>query len=151
MDEDDFDLKVARALSGCQVVEQQLKLYITEALDLARKCIRERMPFKMAGGDYADSSLERLIDTFRKLTDNEELVAALTRFKKERNFLTHKAITYCLDYEGELCPSTALELQKRLDAIQEEAKRLYDAIHEEANKFRGYLWFDPITVGQRQG
>ncbi len=146
MNENDFYLKIAHALSGCQLVEQQLKLYITEALELAKKCIGEKMPFKMVGNDYADSSLERLIEIFKKLTDNEELVTDLRRFKNERNFLSHKGITHCLDYEGELFHSTAIEFQERLDAIQEDAQRLYDAIHEEANKFRGYLWFDDLTA-----
>jgi len=147
MDEDDFYLKVAHALSGCQLVEQQLKLYITEALELAKKCIGEKMPFKMAGEDYEDSSLERLIEIFRKLSDNDSLVADLRQFKNERNFLSHKGITHCLDYEGELFHSTALEFQDRLAAIEVEAQRLYIAIHEEANKFRGHLWFDDLTAG----
>jgi hypothetical protein len=90
------------------------------------------MPFKIAGEDYADSSLERLIETFRKLTDNESLVADLRQFRNERNFLSHKGITHCLDYEGELFDPTALEFKNRLTAIQDEAQRLYIAIHEEA-------------------
>lgn len=142
MEADDFYLKVAYALSGCQLVEQELKLYITEALQLAKKCIGKRMPFKLSGDDYADSSLERLIDVFRKLSDNQTLVGELRRFKDERNFLSHKGITHCLDYEGELFHSTAVEFQDRLDAIQSEAQRLRSAIHEEANKFRGHLWFE---------
>ena len=105
------------------------------------------MPFKMAGDDYADSSLERLIEIFRKLSDNETLVAELRQFKNERNFLSHKGITHCLDYEGELFYSTALEFQDRLASVQNEAQRLYVAIHTEANKFRGYLWFDDLTAG----
>ena len=147
MDEDDFYLKVAHALSGCQLVEQQLKLYITEALELAKKCIGEKMPFKMTGEDYADSSLERLIEIFRKLSDNEPLVAELRQFKNERNFLSHKGITHCLDYEGELFHLTVLEFQDRLAAIEVEAQRLYISIHEEANKFRGHLWFDDLAAG----
>jgi len=142
MDENDFYLKVAHALSGCQLVEQQLKLYITEALELAKKCIGEKMPFKMAGEDYTDSSLERLIEIFRKLSDNETLVTDLRQFKNERNFLSHKGIAHCLDYEGELFHSTALEFQDRLANVEIAAQRLYIAIHEEANKFRGHLWFD---------
>ena len=39
MIEDDFFREVAHALSGCQLVEQKLKLYITKALVLAKKCI----------------------------------------------------------------------------------------------------------------
>ncbi len=147
MDEDDFYLTVAHSLSGCQLVEQQLKLYITEALELSKKCIGGKIPFKLAGEDYADSSLEKLIDIFRKLNDNDSLLADLRQFKKERNFLSHRGITHCLDYEGELSESTVLEFQERLTAIQAEAQRLYIAIHEEANKFRGHLWFDDLTAG----
>lgn len=145
MDEDDFYLKVAHALSGCQLVEQELKLYITEALELAKKCIGDKIPFKMAGEDYANSSLEGLIKIFKKLSDNETLMAELNQFKDERNFLSHKGITHCLDYEGELSHSTAFELQDRLDAIQGEARRLQITLHEEANKFRVHLWFDDLT------
>lgn len=147
MDDDDFYLKVAHALSGCQLVEQQLKLYITEAFDLVRKCLGDKMPFKMSGEDYEDSSFEKLIEIFSKLTKNEALVSDLRKFKKERNFLSHKGITHCLDYEGGLFQSTAEDFQVRLVAIQKEAHRLYIAIHEEANEFRGYLWFDDLTAG----
>lgn len=144
MDEDDFYLKVAHALSGCQLVEQELKLYITEALELAKKCIGKKMPFKMSGEDYADSSLERLIELFKKLSSNETLVAELRKFKDERNFLSHKGIAHCLDYEGELFESTASEFQGRLQAIEVEAQRLRNALYEEANKFPGSLWFDDL-------
>lgn len=145
MDRDDFYLKVAHALSGCQLVEQELKLYITEALELAKKRIGKTMPFKMSGEDYADSPLGRLIETFKKLSSNEELVTQLRQFKDERNFLSHRGITHCLDYEDELFQSAVLEMQGRLEAIQVEAQRLRSAIHEEANKFRGDLWFDDLT------
>lgn len=141
MDYNDFYLKVAYALSGCQLIEQELKLYISEALELARKCIGKRLPFKLDGDDYADASLERLIEVFRKLSNNEPLVKALRKFKEERNFLSHKGIAHCLDYESELLETTALEFQGRLDAIQSEALRLRTAIHEEANKFRAELHF----------
>lgn len=145
MDYNDFYLKVAYALSGCQLIEQELKLYITEALELARKCIGKRLPFKLSGDDYANSSLEKLIEVFRKLTDNDQLVKDLRRFKEERNFLSHKGIAHCLDYEGELLETTALEFQARLDAIQAEAIRLRADLHEEANKFRGVLYFGEFT------
>jgi hypothetical protein len=146
MKEDDFYLKVAYALSGCQLVEQELKLYITEALELAQKCIGTRMPFKLSGKDYANSSLEKLIHVFGGLSDNDALVSRLQKFKKERNFLSHQGITHCLDYDGELFLSTAAEFQNRLDAIQCEAEKLRMAIHEEANKFRGHLWFEEFQT-----
>ena len=86
----------------------------------------------MSGDDYANSSLESLIKVFRKLSDNESLVTELNKFKDERNFLSHTGIAHCLDYEGELFHSTAIEFQGRLEAIQGEAKRLRIALHEEA-------------------
>ncbi len=138
---DNFYLRVAHALSDCQILEQELKLYITEALELAHKCVDGKLPFSMNGEDYADLSLERLIDIFRKLSSNPTLVAELRKFKDERNFLSHKGIAHCLDPDGELDYVTASEFQDRLAAIAPEAQRLRLAVHEEANQFRGHLWF----------
>lgn len=56
----DFHLKVAQALTGCQLVEQELKLYISEALELVIKALDGRLPFSMSGRDYENSSLEGL-------------------------------------------------------------------------------------------
>jgi len=141
-DGDEFYLQVAFALSGCQLVEQRLKLYIAEALELARKCIGRRMPFSMSGQDFEDASLERLVETFRKLSDDEQLVKALSKFRNERNFLSHKGIAHCLDPMGDLSDRAAAEFQERLQAIQLEARRLQVAIHEAANRFRGHLDFE---------
>ena len=145
MSENQFYLKVAFALSGCQLIEQELKLYISEALELVRKCIGNRLTFKMSGEDYEDASLERLIDVFRKFTENDALVKALNAFKKERNFLSHKGISHCLDLEGELFETTANEFEQRLANIQSEASRLRQEISEEGFKFRATLWFGDFT------
>lgn len=145
VDTDDFYMRVAQALSGCQLVEQALKLYIAEALELVQKCVKGKVPFSMNGEDYADASLERLIDIFRRLSSNPTLVTELEKFKKERNFLSHKGIAHCLDPDGELDLATASEFKSRLAAIAPEALRLRLAVHEEANKFRGYLWFDDVS------
>ncbi len=144
MDEDDFYLTVAHALSGCQLVEQQLKLYIREALELAKKCIGNKMPFNMTGDDFATAPLERLIHTFENFCDNKPLIGELGQFKTHRNLLAHSGIADCLDFNGELSYSTATEFRDTLKEIRATAQRLQAAIHEEANKFRGHLWFDPI-------
>jgi len=141
MNDRDFHLRVAEALSACQLLEQELKLYISEALELVGKCVDRRVPFKMTGKDYENSSLERLIDIFQKLSDHPDLVAALRNFKVERNFLSHRAISKCLNHEDELDYIAASEFEARLAAIAPEAQLLRTAIHEEANKFRGHLWF----------
>lgn len=147
MERREFYEKVAASLAGCQLVEQELKLYIAEAFVLAQRCIGTRMPFKMSGDDFEDSSLERLIGTFRKLCDNAELVRALTAFKDERNFLSHKAITSCLDFNGELIDSELAAIEPKLSAIQKESDRLVRAIHDEFNKISVQLAFDPALGG----
>lgn len=139
-------MQIAYALSGCQLVEQALKVYLADALELARKCIGSRMTFKFSGDDYEDASLEGLIKTFRKLSSNEQLIRDLEAFKKERNFLSHKGITFCLDYDGELARDMVEELAPRLAKIQESAKVLYGAVHEAGNDFRGYLYFEEFPI-----
>ena len=141
---DEFYQKVAMALTGCQLVEQELKLYITEALLLVDKFIENRMTFNMRGEDYKDSAMETLIKNFKKLNANKELIGELNKFKDERNYLTHKAISGCIDPDGEVSSQDLNNLLVCLDNIQNEAKRLRDQINEEANKFRGHLYFDQI-------
>ncbi|WP_316674995.1 hypothetical protein [uncultured Tolumonas sp.] len=145
MKHEEFYLKVAYALSGCQLIEQELKLYLTQAFELINKCINNKLVFKFSGDDYANASLERLIEAFQKLTNNEELVKELRAFKDERNFLSHKGISHCLDYEGDLFESTAQEFQIRLDQIEKQAINLRNKIHNESADFLGYLYFDDLT------
>ncbi|MEN5062430.1 hypothetical protein [Luteimonas sp. TWI1416] len=142
MADDCFYLKVAHALTGCQLVEQELKLYISEALELAKKFVGDKIPFKYSGSDYEDSALETLIKTFKKLSNNPQLANDLMAFKEERNFLSHKSITHCLDPDIELSAPERAEVESRLIAIQAEASRLRRALHEEGNNFRGYLYFE---------
>lgn len=102
------------------------------------------MPFQMSGQDCENYSLERLIKTFQKLSDNSALVAELNRFKDERNFLAHNAIAHCLDLEGALFETSAVNVEARIVAIEAEANRLRLALHEEANKIRPQLYFDDL-------
>ncbi|TXI11549.1 MAG: hypothetical protein E6Q76_02340 [Rhizobium sp.] len=138
----DFYLEVAYALSGCQLVEQELKLYLTDAFALIKKRLGNRMTFKFSGDDYENSSLEGLIGAFRKLSSNDTLIRQLEAFKKERNFLSHQGITYCLDYEGDLAVTVVEEVRPRLEAVQRQSELLRAALHEEAGNFRGYLYFE---------
>lgn len=148
MADDHFYLKVSQALTGCQLVEQQLKLYISEAFELAKKCIGGKMPFKFSGSDCENWSLGRLIENFDKLNNNPLLKNELIKFKKERDFLSHRAITSCLTPDMNLSSREITKMDARLDSIEKEAYRLWQAIHEEANIFRGYLYFDDETNSQ---
>lgn len=140
-DGEDFFLQVAYALAGCQLVEQELKLYISEALEYVRKCVGNRLPFRMSGQDYENSSLEGLVKVFSKLTDNTPLVEDINRFKKERNELSHRGITRSLDLMDEVGATSSAEAMPRLQTIQAEAERLRREIHQEGMAFKGHLYF----------
>lgn len=145
MEANAFYLQVAQALSGCQLVEQELKLYIAEALELVQKSVAGKLPFSMSGEDYAGESLGTLVRVFQKLSSNPALVAELHKFTAKRNILSHTGIAHCIDPNGELDYGSASEFQSELSAIQQQAERLLSLIHEEANKFRPHLDFDGIS------
>lgn len=144
MEQNEFFLKVSRALSGCQMVEMELKLYLAHAVALIKKRLGGRMPFGMSGDDYQNHSLERLITEFKKFTDNQELVKRLNKFKDERNFLSHKAISTCMDRHEGYQELHAASLDERLLKMEEEATALFHSIHDESAKFLGYLWFEDV-------
>ncbi|WP_146096976.1 hypothetical protein [Xanthomonas arboricola] len=126
-----FLMEVAKALAGCQAVELELKLYISQAFFVVRSSVGDRLPFKFSGNDYADASLERLIDTFRKLCDNDELIKRLNQFKGKRNHLAHKAIADCLDDLGDFDEWAAAEGYATISTIQRDADGLLNDIARE--------------------
>lgn len=138
---EEFYLQVAYALSGCQLVEQELKLYIAQAYQYIRKQVGKRLPFKMSGDDVENFALGRLIETFEKLSDNKALVADLSKFTRERNYLSHAAIAQCLDPFDEVSFMSADAVKGRLTSIQQEAERLRLAVHDEGTAFKGHLVF----------
>jgi hypothetical protein len=109
-----------------------------------RKKLEGELPFKLSGDQYEDSSLERLIDAFSKLSDNEELVKALRKFKDERNLLSHKAIVLCIYPDGEFDESSARDMEPKLDAIEKEAERIWGELHKVEGRVMVNLYFDKI-------
>lgn len=142
MEQDEFFLKVSKALSGCQMVEFELKLYLSNAAELIKKRLGNRMAFNMSGKDFENSSLERLIGAFKTYSDNLVLVKRLGKFKDERNFLSHKAISGCMDRHNGYSSWNASSLDERLLKIENEASLLVNCIHEESTKFMGFLYFE---------
>ena len=142
MEQDEFFIKVSRALSGCQMVEMELKLYLARAVALIKKRLGDRMPFGMSGDDFQNHSLERLITQFKKFSDNPELVKRLNKFKDERSFLSHKAIASCVDPHNGYQEWLASSLDERLLRIEKEATDLFHEIYGESANFLAYLWFE---------
>ncbi|MBI2514437.1 MAG: hypothetical protein HYV96_20880 [Opitutae bacterium] len=129
-------------------MEFELKSYIAEALELARKCADGRVPFKLHGRDYAKEPLGRLIPGFKKLSDCPALVKQLESFCAERNFIAHQALASCIDPDGDFDFGTSRKEVARLAKIEKEAKSLVEAIHAEALKFRAQLDFYDMDRAQ---
>ncbi len=140
-----FLLKTAHALGACQLVEFELKIYITQAFELCRKRVGGTLPFTMTGNDYENTPLGPLVAQFRKLSDCPRLVKRLESFSKERNFLAHKAISDCMDPDGGFQPGKAKAMTLRLEKIKQEAFALVDEINNESRKWLPRLYFDPIS------
>jgi hypothetical protein len=136
-------LRVAQSLAACQLLELQLKIYIAQALELVRKCVKDSLPFEMSGEDYQDASLGTLIKNFKKLCSNPALISALHTFERERNYVAHKAIADSIDPNGDLSEGGTNE--DRLTTIEREANRLSDEIYNESSKFVGRLYFDDVS------
>ena len=139
----EYLLDVATSLAACQMLELELKLYLERAFEVIRKKTKGVVPFRFDGADYDDASLERLISTFRKINENQGLIERLERFRKDRNFVAHKAITDCLDpHEGGFIDSQVAEVQKLLERVSIEARQLTDLVSAESNQFLGHYYFD---------
>ena len=65
-------------------------MYITYSFKLAAIHLLGKMPFRFTGDDFENAPLERLLATFRKLNDNNDVINILERLKNKRNFLAHK-------------------------------------------------------------
>lgn len=142
MNRRDYLLNVAHSLGACQLLELEIKLYIKRAFEVTRKKTKGVVPFHFRGDDYEESSLERLVSVFRKLNGNKELIERLEKFRKDRNFVAHKAITDCLSPEGEFLESQVIEVQKMLDRVFSEAHELSKCVLEESQQFLGHYYFD---------
>jgi len=142
MQDDNFLARTASALAGCQMVELELKLYIDDAFSFVKVAVGDRLPFKFSGADYLESPLERLIEVFKKLSNNDELVSRLNVFKKERNFLTHRGLSHLMDYDAseEMFGANTAEYELRLEWIIIEVGMLRGAIRTEAAEFRDVLY-----------
>jgi len=143
-DKQQYFLKVAHALEGCQSVELTIKLYLSTAYALAEKLIAGRMTFKMPIDDLDSKSLDRLIELFKTVNANAALLTDLRKFKDQRNMVAHQAISKCIYPDGTFDYTTAGELETILSSSQIESERLVLAIHEEYNKIAVRLYFDPV-------
>ena len=104
------------------------------------------MPFKFDGKDYEDAPLGTLIRGFSRLNDNDDLITSLKAFVKERNFLSHRAVTSCYYPDGSRSHADMSDLEPRLKDIEAKAEELTEAIHLEGNRIMCLLYFEDLDA-----
>ncbi len=87
----EYIFEAGGALAFFQLIEHFLKLFIDYSFKLAAIHLTGKMPFRFTGDDFKNAPLERLLASFRKLSDNDELIAVLEKLKEKRNFFAHKS------------------------------------------------------------
>jgi len=138
-------LRVAEGLAGCQRIEFELKSYLGAAMELAKKCIGQTMPFHTSAKEFENCALERLIKNFKNYTNDADLVSALNNFKDERNYLAHQALTGLENPDGELDDQVVDSLHERVNRIESEAKRLAESVYSSAQNIWAQVWFYDLS------
>jgi len=114
---DAFYLEVANALSHCQNIELDLRLYIESAFDFLRLIAKDKMPFKIDRKKFEDQPLGKLIESFKPLTDKTELVADIEKFRKLRNFVAHQAIVKGMDAQRNVSSEKVEEVRTKITEL----------------------------------
>lgn len=142
----EFYLRIAKALEGCQLLEMELKLFLAEKRELDMRRGRSPRPTDESANSFDDVALGKLIKKFRKASKNHSLADSLEAFRAERDFLAHKAISSCLDYEHEFDEYSLTDVGPRILAIQKNAALLTDKVHEEFSKISAILAFGGLAL-----
>lgn len=147
MKQNDFYLRVADALAGCQLLEQALRLYIASAHSVIRRNLPDRVAYRFSDDDCAGASLGQLINKFKRLSVDEDLIAALNEFKGNRNKLAHQAIVSCVNLDGELDapPYGFMSEGMNIDEWLSDIKICADVLGRRVLEAEGVLDFDSIS------
>ena len=136
--ESHFLRSVAKALGVCQIVEEILKIYISTSFCRIKDALNGRIPFRFSGTDYDQAAMDKLLQVFRRLSDHDALVKRLTAFKKQRDFVAHRAI---MEYakHGPRSAKDHREMSKRLDEVEREGNVLLQELIVELRRIQAAL------------
>lgn len=118
---DDFTHEAQFALVGYQMVEEQLKSYICTAYKLIRNRTSDLFPFKYEDEEVDNYAMEKLINIFKKINENSELIQKLQKLPNNRNYIAHQAFAHAY------VKRTAHE-----ESLEEETKKV--------KEMREYVW-----------
>jgi hypothetical protein len=141
----EYVFEAGGALAFLQLIEHFLKLYIEYSFKLAAVHLSGKMPFRFTGDDFKNAPLERLLATFGKLSDNNDLINALEKLKEKRNFFAHKGFVQYFekpDIDEEHYQKSLGSAKK----IKEEAMKVFSLLFVEVSNLNKRI----MGLGQHQ-
>jgi hypothetical protein len=92
--EENYKSVVCNVLSSFQTLEFSLKIYISTAYKLIAIKINGDIPFKYDYKDIENHPLEKLLNIFQKLNDNDILIKQLNKLRNGRNRVAHRGLLH---------------------------------------------------------
>ena len=89
--------RFSSAVMEFQFIEELLRMYISYCYYIIHLSLSKKIPFKYAYKDLQKDSLGKLLDKFKKFSNNNELIKKIDHIIKDRNYCAHKA--FILTYE----------------------------------------------------
>ena len=107
----DYRSLAIEALVTCQTIEFSLKVYIGQHYKITQILLRAySLPHRFDARDVESSSLERLVNVFCKVNNNDAFQSSLRRFVASRNHIAHQALLHDSPASGML--QTDMEIEK---------------------------------------
>lgn len=109
-----------KVLGSFQLLEFSLKLYIATAYKVIQEELNGKIPFNYSYPDIKNYPLERLINLFAKLNDNEDLSTRLNKLRDKRNKVAHTSLLCVYDVFREILGEDIHENYADLSATEGE-------------------------------
>lgn len=139
-----------RLLGSFQLLEFALKLYVGLSYKVIKARVEGFVQFDYTENDLDDLPLGRLLNLFKKLNSNAELLARLQKLQTERNHIAHRSLLISMGslYDMGACEDKHIEyliledeLTECLQAVNAESRQL-----KERASLSG-LSFSAVTTG----
>lgn len=144
MELQEFHKLAGGALSGCQAVEDALKIYLGIAFEVVKKRVAGELNGDFGADLYETEPLHRLIGIFKSISGDKVLTESLQGFKKRRNRFVHHAIVASLDYDGELDEKVSRKNAAEFRCLNRDAEKLVSQITDKQVALLVILHFEHV-------
>ncbi|WP_298773031.1 hypothetical protein [uncultured Shewanella sp.] len=119
-------------LVNFQLLELSLKMYIGSSYSYINSLVEDHIYFDFSTKDVESFPLERLLNLFGKLNNNDELKKRLNKLTKNRNYLAHEAllVTIGSDPNMDTLHTKAKEFYELESELMDCLKVLLDETHK---------------------